>query len=556
MHRTGRASTLIEPDEIFLDSSNLPSLDPAQLEGRVERPVSRFGIAATGAVFVLVVGIFGFRAYDLQIVQGAQYASASDNNRLSRSLIFAERGVIYDRTGKEVAWNEAREGVPYAARVYPSIPGLAHLIGYVRYPRADASGAWWRTELTGVAGIESLFDAQLAGQNGNKIVEVDALGKVQRERIVELPVAGSEMTLSIDMDVQSKLAELLSKHAAGNRFKGGAAVIMDVKTGQLLAITSFPEYDQEAMTSGNTEKIQSYASDPSSPFLFRAVSGLYTPGSIVKPFVAAAILNEKIIDPLKQILSTGSISIPNPYNPENPSIFKDWKAHGWVDLRNALAVSSDVYFYAVSGGFEDQRGIGIAALDEYFKRFGFSASTESPFSDEAIGIIPTPEWKAATFDGDPWRLGDTYITSIGQYGMQVSPLQAVRAIAAIANGGTLYTPKITADAVSEGTSVDIPDAYLQIVREGMRLAVTSENGTARAMNVAGLPIAGKTGTAQLGSNNESMNSWAVGFWPYDDPKYAFAVVLENAPAGTNSGASPALNPFFYWLVENKPEYVR
>jgi penicillin-binding protein 2 len=545
----------IEPDEIFLDSSNLPSLDPTQLEGRVERPVSRFGIASTGALFILIVGIFGFRAYNLQVVEGAQYASASDSNRLSQSLIFAERGVIYDRNGKELAWNEPGTDVPYADRQYATLPGFADLIGYVRYPRADSNGTWWRTDLTGVTGIEHLFDAQLAGTNGSKLVEVNALQQVQREHIVNPPVDGTDVKLSIDADVQSELFTLLSEHAAANHFQGGAAAIMDVKTGQLLAITSFPEYDQEAMTTGDSAKIQAFANDPNSPFLFRAISGAYTPGSIVKPFVASAALNEGVIDPNTQILSTGSISVPNAYDPAKPSVFKDWRVQGWVDMRHAIAYSSDVYFYEVGGGFEGQPGLGITRLDEYFKKFGFSIAPGGIFPDEAAGLIPTPAWKAATFNGDPWRLGDTYITAIGQYGMQVSPLQAVRAFSALANGGTLLTPKITADAVAQGTSVGIPDSLLQIVREGMRLGVTSDLGTAHAMDINGIELAGKTGTAQLGSHNEWMNSWAVGFWPASHPRYAFAVVLEHAPAGTNSGASPAMNPFFYWLIKNKPQYI-
>lgn len=546
----------IEPDEIFLDSSNLPSLDPAQMEGRVERPFSRGSGIALGVAFLIVVVGFGFRAYDLQVVDGAAYAAAAASNRLAHSLIFAERGVIYDRNGIELAWNEPNDPLPYPRREYYASPGLAHLLGYVRYPRADDTGAWWRTELAGVSGTESLFDTQLAGENGNKILERDALGAVQREHLVEPATAGDDITLSVDAELQSKLYELLSQHARNFNFKGGAAAIIDVHTGELIALTSFPEYSSQAMVDADSEKIKQYTSSVSSPFLFRAVAGAYTPGSIVKPFVAAAALTEGIISPLKEIYSSGELVVPNPYDPGNPSIFKDWKAHGYTAMREALAVSSDVYFYEVGGGFGDQEGLGINRLDMYFQKFGFGKTTGSIFGDEVSGTIPTPEWKAEVFDNDPWRLGDTYITAIGQYGMQVTPLQVVRAFAALANGGTLLTPHVLKGEDSQGTSIAIKDEDLRVVREGMREAVTSEDGTARAMNVPGLKLAGKTGTAQLGTHNEWMNSWAVGFWPYDNPKYAFAVVLEHAPAGTNSGASPAMNPFFYWLVENRPDMVQ
>lgn len=557
VQRTGRSSVEIEPDEIFLDSSNLPSLDPNQLEGRVDRPVSKLAVIATGSVFLIIMSLFGFRVYNLQVVNGAEYAAASAANRLAHSLIFAERGVLYDKNGVELAWNEPGDTLPYATRHYfDDGPGLAHLLGYVKYPRADTSGVWWRTELAGVSGVEVLYDIQLSGVNGSKIIEHNALGDIQREHLLEPPVDGTNLTLSIDAELQSKLHEFLSDHAKGNKFDGGASVIMNVKTGEILAATSFPEYQQQAMTDGDTAKIKTYTNNSASPFLFRAISGAYTPGSIVKPFVAIAALNEKIISPLKEIFSSGELSVPNPYDPDKPSIFKDWKAHGWTDMKHAIAVSSDVYFYQVGGGFDGQEGLGIERLDAYFKRFGFSAPTGVAFRDEASGIIPTPEWKEATFDGDPWRLGDTYITSIGQYGMQVTPLQAARAYAALANGGTLLTPQFILGASTEGSSVRIPDEYLKVAREGMRLAVTSDSGTARAMNVYGIEIAGKTGTAELGLHNEWMNSWAVGFWPYDNPQYAFATVLEHAPAGTNSGASPAMNPFFYWLVENRPELVK
>lgn len=557
VHRTGVSSVEIEPDEIFLDSSNLPSLDPAQLEGRVERPVPSAAIIATGVFFLLIIVVFSSRVYDLQIVKGAEYAAVSAANRLARSLTFAERGVIYDRNGTELAWNEPSEEVPYALRHYYEGSGLAHLLGYLRYPRADNSGIWWRTELAGVSGIESTFDTQLAGINGYKIIEKDALGEVQREHLVDPSVDGADLKLSVDAEVQSKLYDTLYSHALAHNFDGGAAVIMNVETGELLAITSFPEYSQDAMVSGDTDRIAQDSNDRRSPFLFRAVAGAYTPGSIVKPFVAVAALIEGVINPTKQILSTGALTVPNPYDPDNPSVFKDWKAHGWVDMRNAIAVSSDVYFYQIGGGFAEQAGLGIKRIDDYFKIFGFGAHTDSVFvEDEVTGVIPTPEWKLEVFDGDPWRVGDTYITSIGQYGMQVTPLQAVRAFAALVNGGKLLSPQVVSGAKSEWTNLGLDESAMQVAREGMRLAVTSDNGTARAMNVYGIKIAGKTGTAELGYNNEWMNSWAVGFWPYEDPKYAFAVVLEKAPAGTAAGASPAMYPFFEWLVENRPELVK
>ena len=332
---------------------------------------------------------------------------------------------------------------------------------------------------------------------------------------------------------------------------------MDVETGEVIALTSFPEYDHIAFTDGDTKVVTAASTDKHTPLLNRAVAGLYAPGSIVKPIFAVAALNEKIISPEKQINSVGQISIPNAYDPSKPTIFRDWTVHGWVDMRTAIAVSSDEYFYTIGGGYGGQKGLGIDLIDKYAKIFGLAATTGIRIWGEQDGNIPTPEWKQRNFPDDPWRIGNTYHTSIGQYGFQVTPIQAVRLTAAIANGGKLLTPQILASSTPEYTQIDIPDEYLQIAREGMRMAVTSprDDATVKSLWLAGIDISAKTGTAQIGNRNQWMNSWSIGYWPSSKPKYAYAVVLEQAPAGTMSGASPAMQPFFRWLIETHPEYV-
>jgi len=551
----------IAPDEIFLDASNLPGLDAQQLEGRVERPVSGTAVGLVGALFILVAVVYAGRAFSLQVIDGDTYADISRNNRIERTVLFAARGIIYDRTGTELAWNtveinpERASTTPYALRHYIAKPGFAHLLGFVRYPKADQLGSWWREEYVGVSGIEHTLDWMLAGQNGSSLSETDARGELVREDIVDPPHEGESVHLSVDADMQAALAHALSNHAEQHRFEGGAGVIMDVHTGELLALTSFPEYDNAAFARGEGEAVRNANENARRPLLNRAVSGVYSPGSIVKPILAAAALAENIIAPEKKILSTGSIEIPNPYFPDKPSIFKDWKAHGYVDMRRAIAVSSDVYFYAVGGGFQDQVGLGIARIDDYAKKFGLSIPTGIILGGEAAGVIPTPEWKKEVFNGEPWRLGDTYNTSIGQYGFQITPLQAVRYAAAIGNGGQLLTPKLLRDATPEAIATGVSDEHLAIVREGMRAGV-NDGGTAQALNMGGIEIAAKTGTAQLGIKNQYVNSWVIGFWPASDPKYAFAAVLEKAPSTNASGATAAMTNFFYWLRDAKPEYVR
>ena len=562
-HRKRRVHE-IAPDEIFLDSSNLPAHESSQFEGRVAKLLSRRSILAAGIIFGLVVIVFTGRAFSLQVVQGAALADISRKNTLDRSLVFATRGVIYDRIGRELAWNETANGTEatstelFALRKYSLLPGLSHLLGFIQYPKADSSGVWWREDYTPVSGVELSFDDVLGGHNGSTMVETDARGVVERRDIVVPTNNGEPLSISIDAAVQSKLYSLLAAHAKKQGFVGGAAVIMSVETGQVLAITSFPEYDNQAFTDGSSSVIRTQTNDASTPLLDRAVSGLYVPGSIVKPIFAVAALREGIITPEKQIISTGAISIPNPYDPSHPSLFRDWAVHGPVDMRTALAVSSDEYFYTIGGGYGGQEGLGIARIDEYAQKFGLGSETSIALPGEQSGVIPTPAWKIATFGpDDPWRIGDTYNTAIGQYGFQVTPIQAVRYTAAIANGGKLLTPQLLASSTPSFSQINIPDAELQIVREGMRLAVTSNrfDATVKFLNIPDIKLAAKTGTAEIGAHNEWMNSWSVGFWPADHPVYAYAVVLERAPAGTLSGAAPAMLPFFQWLAAEHPEYV-
>lgn len=547
-------NSFLDPDDIFLDSSNLANLDTSQFEGRVEKPVSSKALIAIAAIFILSICAYTYRAFDLQILRGSYFESIAKENRLAHSLIFAERSVMYDRTGKELAWNE--EGKDEAPRrAYTALPGLSHVLGYVQYPKKDAQGLWWRTEYLGIAGAEKTFNAELAGVNGKRMVEVNAHGELTRESLIDNPRKGSPVTLSIDADVQSALFTRLATHARENRFEGGASVIMDVRSGEVLALVSFPEFSSQFLSDGSATATARYNENPQKPFLDRAIAGTYIPGSIVKPFFAVAALAEKTIAPEKSVYSPGYITIPNPYDKEKPTIMKDWKAHGWVNMRQALAASSDVYFYALGGGYEDQKGLGIGKLDEYAKLFGIGEISNIPLEGEVAGVIPTPEWKRATFDGEDWRLGDTYNTAIGQYGFQVTPIQMARATAALANGGFLLTPQLIASSSPQGRNLGLSEGYFTVVHEGMEAAVESDIGTARALNITDLAIAAKTGTAEIGSKKQYMNSWVIGFWPRENPRYAFATVLEKAPAGTLSGAAPAMRPFFEWLVREKIQYI-
>jgi penicillin-binding protein 2 len=552
--RRKRLSSEIHPDEILIDAANVADFDKDQMEGRIERPLGRGSFVAAGSVLMLALMALMFRAGDLQIAHGQTYAERALNNQLSSVPIFADRGVIVDRNGTPLAWNEAATSSDFAARVYSSIPGVAHVVGYVKPPAKDSAGNYYRDYFQGMDGIEQAYNDALAGHNGTTLTETDARGTVVSQAQIDPAEPGQKLTLSIDADVTSGLYQSLAKIVEQSHFQGGAGFVIDVRTGEIVAMTSYPEYSSQAMTDGDAAAIKAYNADPYQPFLDRATDGLYAPGSIVKPTMAAAGLTLGVITPETTIYSSGQISLPNPYDPSHPSIFKDWRVNGLMTVRDAIAVSSDVFFYEVGGGYQNQPGIGISNIDKYFGIFGFGQDPGLAGFTSAKGNIPTPEWKAKTFPDDPtWRIGDTYHTVIGQYGMLVSPLQAVREAAALATG-RLYTPTLIASSTPQFTNIPIAQSVLEVVREGMRQGVTK--GISQAINFPFVQPAAKTGTAQVGMHNENQNAWMIGFWPYDNPKYAYAVVLEKAPAGTPVGGAAVMANFFEYLHDHDPQYLQ
>ncbi|MEK7148641.1 MAG: penicillin-binding transpeptidase domain-containing protein [Patescibacteria group bacterium] len=564
----------INPDEIFLDSKNLPGFDKDQFEGRIEKSISRMSILGVFVFFLLVSATFLVKVTSLQVVNGADFFAKSENNRLDHTPLFAMRGVIYDRNKVPLAWNSfddeaartalimsdtssTTEKMPFPHRSYIASPGFGHTLGYVSYPKRDTRGYYYQEKFDGKDGIEEYYNKSLSGENGLQIVETDALGNSKAGSIVEAPKNGTPLTLSIDSRVQEKLHTTIRQTANDFGYVAGAGTIMDIETGELLAMTSYPEYESSVLSEGKNKKlIQSYNLDKRAVFLNRAVSGVYTPGSIIKPFMAIAALSEGVINTEKQILSTGSISIQNPYYPNIKSVFNDWKAHGWVDMRRALAVSSDVYFYAIGGGFESQKGIGIANIEKYSRMFGFGSPAGIDITDEKNGTIPSPEWKQKMFKDGTWRLGDTYHTVIGQYGFQTTPLQAVRGIASIANDGTLVTPHLLKDPAQEFPTSKIPisSEHFQVARDGMRQAVTE--GTVAGLNVWYVDVAGKTGTAEIDAGKKYINSWVVGFFPYEKPRYAFTVVMERGPYANTIGGVYVMRQLLDWMNENTPEYLK
>lgn len=547
----------ISPDEIFLDAKNVSKLNQDNFDGRIEAPVSSRAVISVGIIASLFISIGLVKAFSLQVVQGDSFVKKSENNRIISTPLFGARGILYDRNGVALIRNVGTTThTEIAKREYATFDGMAPLLGFVSYPKKDKSGRYWQTEYVGLDGLEKKYNDALSGINGKRIVQVDALGETTDTHITEESQDGTNLTLTIDAELQDAAYKIIENAMSEGGFKGGAVVVIGVDTGELMALVSAPSFPLYVLnTEEGAKKLVEAQTDESKPFLNRAISGLYSPGSTVKPFMALAALQEDIISPNKQIESRGSITIKNPYGGPD-TIFRDWKTHGYTDMRAAIAVSSDVYFYSIGGGFGDQKGLGISNIDKYLKIFGFAERTGIDLPGESKGIIPTPEWKLKTF-GEEWRLGNTYHTSIGQYGSQVTPIQLARSVASIANGGRLVVPHlvqtITPRVEAVETKYTVSKEDLQIIREGMRQTVLS--GSSPVLQQAGFPVAAKSGTAEIGVRKGRVNSWMSGYFPYQNPKYAFVVVLENGPVDTTYGAGKTSRDILKWIAENRPSYA-
>jgi penicillin-binding protein 2 len=556
--KTKKHKALIHADEVFMDAQNIPGFNMKALEGVIEKSISLKTFHVMKIVVILVVGIFTSRLVYLQIINGSEYRQKAENNRLDGAPIFAERGIIYDRNHDLLAWNvlDPDPSQPFLDRAYIQQGGFSHVLGYIGYPTKDSSGNLWRESIVGKEGIEKILDHNLAGINGRKLYETDVHGSVTTENLGDPAVPGQNVVLSIDSRIQGELYKAISEQASRLGFVGGAGAIMDVHTGELIALTSYPEYNNTIMSEGvDKQVIYDYKMSSKKVFINRAVSGLYTPGSIVKPFMGLAALQEGIITPSTSIYSGGKIIVPNKYDPTKPQTFRDWKkdGHGMTNLSHAIAESVNTYFYAIGGGYGEQKGLGIDRISNYMNMFKLADPVTFILPGSKKGTIPSQDWKKEKFKDGTWRLGDTYNTSIGQFGFQVGVLPVLRAVGSIANNGTLHDPILIKDARGGVSKIEnINSEYFATMRSAMRTQVT--DGTGRLMNVPFVQVAGKSGTAQVGPSRRYMNSWITGFFPYENPQYAFVVILEQGPSTNQTGAAAIMGRLLWWMNTNTPEY--
>ena len=519
-------------------------------EGRLHAPIGVRQLGWLGLVFFALVAGIAFRVAYLQIAQGETYISISENNSFDHTIVLPIRGAIYDRSGTPLAWNSGsadRYGVP---KRYYIGEGFSSLLGFIGYPRRDTSGEFYRQETEGKGGIEEMYNHLLAGGSGSLVLEKDALGKVLSELYIEKPIDGENVVLSIDAEIQKLLYETIATVAEKREFQAGSGILLNSETGEIIALASYPDFDNNVLTNHPEEEKEEYLRrQKGGVFVHRAISGLYSPGSTIKPFFALAALEKDIISPIDIIRTTGSISIQNPYDPDIVYVYKDWKDQGSLNMYDAIAWSSNVYFYHIGGGYKQMDGLGIDRMKEYADLFRFGQPTRLGVFNEPDGLVPSPAWKKETH-GEEWRIGDTYNTVIGQYAFQATPLQIVRALAAIANNGYLLEPHLRKDVRSDREPLGISDEHLRTVRSGMRRTVTE--GTAKALNNGKYTIAAKTGTAQVGRGG-IVDSLLIGFVPYKHPKYAFIIIMER---GEQDGAVLATRSFFDAVTEKYPDFFQ
>jgi penicillin-binding protein 2 len=442
--------------------------------------------------------------------------------------------------------------VAYTRRDYPLGPSAAHLVGHVGSRSGlgsmimPADSGQSVDEPVGMMGVERQFESALRGQAGRELQSTDHSGKLLSSIRQREPAPGRDLVLTIDIRLQLTAEHLLDRAIRRRQqheqkdgpSAGGAIAVMDIRTGEVLCAASGPRFDPN-LFAGGSPRVEDVLRDPRQPLFDRVVKMAIPPGSVFKPLTAFALLDSHVLEPSQSFHCQGYLTDPDRLRCQ---IFRQHGiGHGDLSLADALAQSCNVYF------FHHVAELGAAPLTDWASRFGFGGPTGIDLADEAAGQLPTPSQLR--------QLSQTQALAIGQGAFTATPLQILRMYAAIANGGYLITPRLTRseaiasasheDAVDEGQiseSLRIPGltpGALGAVREGLRRTVEDPNGTAfNTVRMRGLSIAGKTGTAETGGEQED-HAWFAGYVPAEAPRIAFVVVLEHAGSGAAVAGSVA-----------------
>ena len=479
-------------------------------------------------IFLLLVVFLGLwlRLGWLQLVQGQKNLALASGNRIKTIKIPAERGLVYDKNSQPLV-RSTSAGREY---LYPQI--LAHVLGFVGEISAEEleGSAYQLKDVVGKLGLEKQYDQYLRGKEGGMIVETDASGAVVRELKKIEPQAGGDLHLTLDLELQKKVVEILQAKGIP-----GAIVVSQPQTGAILSLVSYPFFD--------SNHFRDFLDQPGQPMFNRAISGLYPPGSVFKIVTAMAGLEEGVIDEQTLVEDTGVLEIERygqKYTYANWYFTQYGGKEGMVDLVKAIKRSNDIYFYKVG------EWLGIGMLDQWARYFGLGQTLEIDLPGEAAGLVPTPEWKKLQ-KTEAWYLGDTYITAIGQGNLLTTPLQANQLSSVVASAGQFCQPHLAQRENSDFChSLEIKQEYLDLVKEGMKEAC-EEKGTASAFVDFEPQVACKTGTAEIGDPQDSTHAWFTVFAPIEDPEIVVTVLLEKAGEGSREAAPLAKKILEYYF---------
>jgi len=452
-------------------------------------------------------------------------------------------------------------------REYKDGPYFSQVIGYLgkikKNELEEGKEFYSISDSVGRSGIERTYEDILRKNPGKIRIERDALGRIISKQIASLPQSGKNLLLWLDADLQKKATDELKKGLNDAGSSQGVIVALNPETGGVLALVSIPSFDNNVFSRGQLSEIKKILNDSKHPLFNQVISGTYPPGSTIKPLIASAVLEEKIISPTKKIDCKGFIEVKNRYHPEIVYKFRDWKIHNWTDMRKAIAQSCNVYFYTVGGGYGSQKGLGPSRIKKYLELFGWGQKSYIDLPSEGKGLVPSPQWKEKV-KKENWWDGDTYHLSIGQGDLSITPIQVVNSFAAIANGGRLFQPMLVKaildnnkNIIKEISPKVIRDNFidpqnLQIVREGMRQAVTSADGSSHLLNDLPVAVAAKTGTAETGKK-DVYDNWVTIFAPYDNPQIVLTVMIEDVK-GMRAVVLPVAKSILDWYFsqeENK-----
>ncbi|MBI4225888.1 hypothetical protein HY612_02135 [Candidatus Roizmanbacteria bacterium] len=480
--------------------------------------------------------ILTLRLFQLTIVKGDYYRRLSEENRIRELLIEPKRGKIIDRKGFIIAENiEANTNKNTdrltSDRLYHTTEAVAHLIGYRQKADKDDmknDSCLYKLKIgdkLGKKGVEKVFECQLRGKHGKKLIEVDVKGAYLRTLSLFPPTDGETTQIALDLELQKKAYEII---------KDKKATIVGIKpqTGEIIILISTPSFNPQEFEDENEIVTSLYLKGEEKPLFNRVTEGAYAPGSIFKLVLAAGALEENKIDEKTLIEDTGILKA-------GPITFGNWyflqygKTDGMVDIVKAIRRSNDIFFYRTGGLLTPEK------IKKWAEILGYGTKTEVGL-EETVGLVPSPFWKDETLK-ESWYLGDTYNFSIGQGYLLVTPLQVTMATAAFANGGYLCKPQLLkvetghAPSLQQCKKLPISQKTLDLVREGMKEAC-SPGGTGWPLFDFKPQVGCKTGTAESQSKDTLPHAWFTVFAPYDNPEIALTVLVEESGQGSDIAA--------------------